>query len=99
MSRFSNFGGAKKKNPKDENLKIPSGAGVGDKDVWGLLRKLFNLTEDDDISEEFKFVTDLQTIEEHLFGKTIQMGQDFFVLRLYVRHNVLSSFGDKMLGR
>jgi len=63
------------------------------------LRKLFNLTENDDISEEFKFVTDLQIIEEHLFGKTIQMGQDYFVLRLYVRHNTLNTFGDKVLGR
>lgn len=58
--------------------------------VEGLIRKLFDLKDTDDISEEFMFLTDLETIENQLFGKLMEMGQENFVVRLYLKHNMVA---------
>ena len=98
MNRFSQDILSKKPNALDKDLKLPNGY-TKKKEICTLLRQLFQLQETDDVSNEFYEVTDLKKIEQNIFGNIINMEQDFFVVRLYVRHNVLQNFSDKLMGR
>eukprot|EP01091_Cochliopodium_minus_P002179 TRINITY_DN12064_c0_g1_i1.p1 TRINITY_DN12064_c0_g1~~TRINITY_DN12064_c0_g1_i1.p1 ORF type:complete len:442 (-),score=112.95 TRINITY_DN12064_c0_g1_i1:107-1432(-) len=78
------------------SYKLPKEYENSNKDVVGLLRKL---SKNENVEQQFKDLCYLENIEEYIFGRIIARNQTHFVLRLYVKSNVLKTFGDKLLGK
>ena len=54
------------------------------KNVCGLIRNLLDIDQNQDIREEFLQLTNLDRIEEQLFG-SLDENHEYFILRLYVK--------------
>ena len=65
----------------DEEYELPEGYDKKKKDVVGLLRRYHKKDDDEDIYDEFVNATDLDKIENQIFGRTIELKQDLFILR------------------
>ena len=83
-------------NPLDNNLKLPEEFANTKKPIFKEIRKLFKKPENESIETEFDHLTNLETIENDIFENVEEDG--LFVLRIYVKHNVLETLTQKIMG-
>ena len=90
----------KKMNPLDVELKLPQEYCGSTKNVWNQIREIFEIPENDTITQQFDYFTNLEKIEEELFGSIKDREKEFpfFPLRLYITHNMQDTMKKKIMG-
>ena len=81
-------------NPLDEKLVLPEKYKNTKKNICKTIRQIYNKEDEEEITEEFYNLTDLEKIKEIIFGRTT----GHIVLRIYITHNVLNTKMKKVLG-